>query len=88
MEKASRLLKQSYRIRKWIEQRSERFYPFLACNTVEQLAVGVDAGRVRLKPTLLRRMDERHFCPTTMSKTGSLPFCNAEGYPPIDFSCW
>jgi hypothetical protein len=63
------------------------FIRFLACNTVEQLAVGVDEGRVRLKPTPLRRLNKRHFCPTTMSKTGSLPFCNAEGYPPIDFSC-
>jgi len=49
--------------------------------------VDLDEGRVRLKPTLLGRLIERHFCPTTMSKTGSLPFCNAEGNPLIGFSC-
>jgi hypothetical protein len=48
----------------------------------------MDEDRVRLKPTPLGRLIERHFCPTTMSKTGTLPFCTAEGNPLIDFSCW
>src|SRR5262249_16947681 len=36
-----------------------------------------------MKPTLFRRSIERHFCPTTVSKTGSLLFLPGER-PPAD----